>query len=149
VKRTRLNNSGFTVKELMFVLIIVSITVYILSPTIAKIAREKDRVECANNIRELGRALYIYAAEHDGQFPESIKELYEEEYISDERYTDCPSTRAIGSPENLEYDYLSGVTVKDPSLAPLLKDKNTNHPRGRNILQINGILLWDDNNPSQ
>lgn len=100
---------------------------------------------CANNLREIGLAMYIYAREHDGEFPPSLAALYEEQYLADEQIMDCPADRHVGTPEDPDYIYVAGLSIEDPSLAPLVYDKAENHSgNGRNSLFLNGTVTWEE-----
>lgn len=143
MKTRKPGQRGFTLGELLIVITIVLLISVPMIPFIIQNQAKLDKVTCANNLREAGLALYIYAREHNGQFPPSIKTLYDEKYISDPKLLDCPATSATGTLDNPEYVYTPGLTVKSPSLEPLLQDKTKNHPRGgKNALYVNGNVVW-------
>ncbi|MBD3296336.1 MAG: hypothetical protein GF392_03110 [Candidatus Omnitrophica bacterium] len=143
MKLTGLGKKGFTLGELLTVLIIVFLVAAALSPLIRFNQLRMNRVNCARNIRETGRALYIYAVEHDGNFPESIKDLYTEQYLAREELMDCPATRHRGTADDPEYIYHPGLNVRDESLTPLLEDRSDNHRGGgQNTLLVNGAVTW-------
>jgi prepilin-type processing-associated H-X9-DG protein len=139
------DNRGFTIKELLLVFIIVFALIYFLQPLALEIGEEAHEIICANNMRETGKALYIYAKEHNGDFPPSLKVLYEEEYLADKRIMDCPAAKEeIGTPDNPDYSYVSGLSVRDPSGAVLVQDKGGNHATsGMNVLYLDGRVKWE------
>lgn len=139
----RLGNKGFTISELLLVVVVVIVVAAIIFP-VAKYT--KDRMEgimCSNNLREVGLTLYIYAREHAGSFPPTLKALYDEQYLADEELMDCPATKGKGTPLDPDYIYTAGLTIKDPSTAMLLRDKSDNHRKGKNILYLNGAVLCE------
>ena len=144
MEKPYLNNKGFTLGELLVVFAIVAAMVFLIFPVINYVNARTDKVMCTNNIRAIGLALYIYARENDGKFPESIKTLYDEKYLADRRFTDCPATKNIGTPENPDYIYTAGLNIKSPSSKILVKDKEENHSSGKkNVLYVNGATKWE------
>jgi len=138
----KLNKKGFTIGELVVVIAIVFMVVLLAQPFVVWIHNRADQGKCSNNLRELGKALYVYAKEHQGKFPEDIKILYEKQYISDIMLTDCPATKRKGTTEELEYTYTPGLSVYDTSTLSLLEDSEGNHPDGeRNVLRVSGEVL--------
>jgi hypothetical protein len=127
---------------MVFAIVIIMIVVSL--PILKHVTDRRDKVICANNLRELGLALYIYAKEHEGKFPATIKTLYEERYLSDEGLVDCPSTKAKGTLDAPDYIYAAGLSIKDPSREKLIWDKAANHAgEGRNVLYLNGLVAWE------
>ncbi|MBD3426957.1 MAG: hypothetical protein GF409_06985 [Candidatus Omnitrophica bacterium] len=137
------NHKGFTLGEVMMVLAIVILVTALMWPFISYSNQRLAKITCSNNLRKIGRALYIYAIEHEGQFPPAIKTLYDEEYLADERLMDCPASKAQGTTSSSDYIYTAGLTVRSPSRATLLRDKQTSHTGGgMNVLFVNGAVDW-------
>jgi prepilin-type N-terminal cleavage/methylation domain-containing protein len=64
-----IEQSGFTLVELLVVISIIALLLGILLPALNK-AREAGRsVACLANVRRISMAGYIYALEEDGEFP--------------------------------------------------------------------------------
>ena len=56
---------GFTLIELLFVFMAVAFIVVLMVPVIKIVNDYKARSVCADNIRQIGLAIYIYAQEQD------------------------------------------------------------------------------------
>jgi type II secretory pathway pseudopilin PulG len=135
---------GFTISELVIVFGIVVLVGALMWPFVRYGHKRMGNMLCANNLREQGLALYIYAREHDGKFPPALKTLYDEQYLADPRIMDCPASKTIGTPDAPDYIYTAGLSVKSSSKAPLVRDKQTNHMYGKNLLYVNGRVSWED-----
>jgi prepilin-type processing-associated H-X9-DG protein/prepilin-type N-terminal cleavage/methylation domain-containing protein len=60
---------GFTVVELLVVILIIALLIAILLPALAR-AREASRtIACANNLRNIGQAVFLYADRSGGAMP--------------------------------------------------------------------------------
>ncbi|MFH1553245.1 MAG: prepilin-type N-terminal cleavage/methylation domain-containing protein [Candidatus Omnitrophota bacterium] len=145
MKRRGMGEKGFTLSELLVVFVIVIIVAALMTPFIRYSSKRTEKIVCANNLQNIGLAIYIYAREHNGNFPASLKTLYDEQYLADQQLLDCPASKNIGTPESPDYVYTDGLSIKDPSLLPLVRDKADNHPQGGgNILYVNGAVVWKE-----
>ena len=144
MRKGKANNRGFTIGELLIVLGIVLAVVFLLQPFVQQTTEKVDRAGCISNLRELGRAMFIYAREHHKQFPLTIKTLYEEEYLADAGILDCPATKKIGTLDDPEYIYTPGLSVTDPSEMELIKDFEGNHSGGHSVLTVDGTVFWQE-----
>ncbi|HCE00817.1 MAG TPA: hypothetical protein DER07_07210, partial [Armatimonadetes bacterium] len=64
---------GFTLVELMVVLAIVGLLAALLFPVFARAKRAAQELGSLSNMRQMGLALAMYAADHEGWFP-AVKE---------------------------------------------------------------------------
>jgi len=133
---------GYTSIVVMTVLIVLFFT--LVMPLIKE---ESSKTACLANLKTIGTACTVYAAEHNGRYPERLSELYPD-HVPELDIFVCPATGAkIGSPQEIDsktsYEYrgasLDLRTLKEPSYQVILAcDKAGNHRRGKNILYADG-----------
>lgn len=84
--------AGFTLIEMMIVLMIISILLLIAVPNMVKnnsLVKEKT---CESTIDLLQSQVEAYAMEHNGQMPQSLDVLKEEGYVDRIK---CPDTELV------------------------------------------------------
>ena len=60
---------GFTLVELLVVIGIIALLLSVLMPALARAREQANRIKCANNIKQLLNALYMYSTEYKQALP--------------------------------------------------------------------------------
>lgn len=63
-------NDGFTLIELLVVISIIAVLMSIMMPALSKVREQGRQVTCQNNLRQIGLGMRLYAADHNGSFPQ-------------------------------------------------------------------------------
>jgi prepilin-type processing-associated H-X9-DG protein len=63
---------SFTLFELLVVAAILAITLAVLLPTLERVQQKAEQVQCLSNLRQIGAAIYLYAADYNGLIVPSL-----------------------------------------------------------------------------
>jgi len=112
--RLRARVDGFTLIELLIVVAIIAILMSLLIPVVSNAREAGRKVDCANNLRQIGVAYFNYMGDHDGAtWTENASSAYQmihksdgggwvssgkllgQGYLTDPNLFDCPSSSQI------------------------------------------------------
>src|SRR3954471_21283572 len=61
--------NAFTLVELLVVIGIIAVLISILLPTLGKVRRQANTLQCSSNMRQVATALIMYINDNKGRFP--------------------------------------------------------------------------------
>lgn len=128
VKRNQVK--GFTLIELLVVMAIILILAGLLTPGLFKAKQQAGKVSCANNMKQIGTALELYAGKHNDGYPGALSELVTDNDIDDTNVLNCPVAGA-------SYSGYIAPTSGMTSNTPILTD-GVNHGAGGAISLYKG-----------
>ena len=164
--------SDYTVVILVAIVAFLLFTLVVPNFTYSTSKTPSNRVRCANNLKNIGLALWTYADENDEMYPEpgtgpnqGFNILVTEDYLTTEKTYICPNTSKVittgtgtltTTTPNIErcYRYLPGSTWNESDFnaeTGLGRDRRGNHKEFGNILfgdghvkGYTGKTWWND-----
>lgn len=133
-----------------------ALLVVITMPSLnARGGEDPARIKCASNLRQIGQAIYIYAADHGGRFPASMTEVLLACDVTSAEFV-CPASgdatasgaraaqaAALAGVGSCSYVYLGkGLTSRSPASAVLAHERVGHHVNGTNVLFADGHVEW-------
>jgi len=165
-----MRKQGFTMIEVLNVIVITAILAAILFPAFGK-SREKARsIHCRSNLVQLSLAMHLYAEDWGGRFPagprdtDVARQIYP--YLNNFPVFDCPSApkgwttfrapRGVGAwweegeePEfSLAYKFSKGLTIDSSPHRRLIWEwarterELFRHSDGANVAFLGGAVRW-------
>jgi len=158
----RTDSGGFTLIELMVVVMLICILYVLAYGPAQKSYQEKKLILCAKNLQMIDVALKIYAADYHDSYPlvrgattsEAPLSLLVPRCTTETEIFICPGSPDRSLPEaqsfadrKISYAYYMGRTTHDAADAPLLSDEQVNTlPRhaGEAIFSVTGKRPGDN-----
>jgi len=156
-KDPRVGGKRLSIAGIILGLIGLLIMGIVLTANLTEAREAANRMKCANNMIQIGKAILFYANDNHGYCPPDLPTLIASQSLAPALFV-CPDDKVKPPPANLtaqqaaawvnansSYLYVgAGVRMGDHPSRILLYEKDQNHGEGMNILFINGNVDWFD-----
>jgi len=158
-KQFSLRRHGFTLIEILLVVVIFLILASFLLGAIARARKKAFQTECINNLKNLGSALHMYSIDYRENFPylgpastgkACLALLYTLGYVKNEGLYICPQGDGT-SPADSDYRYAPGLTENSSAESAIACDDQPNQhlpPRPVVVLYVKGSVQSETVMPS-
>jgi len=92
---------GFTLVELLVVIAIIGILAGLLVPAILAAQERARRAHCMNNLGQFGKALLMYAMDHNELYSTNLVELAAQGYVPEPQLFKCRSDKWRTAPTSI------------------------------------------------
>jgi prepilin-type N-terminal cleavage/methylation domain-containing protein/prepilin-type processing-associated H-X9-DG protein len=102
------NRAAFTLIELLVVIAIIAILAAILLPALAAAKARAYKMQCANNMRQIGLGFNFFNSDHNDQFPPTAVSMNDWYQLSWDDYLN----QFIGNTDS-DWDLIKGITASN------------------------------------
>jgi prepilin-type N-terminal cleavage/methylation domain-containing protein len=91
--KSKKQKKAFTLIELLVVIAIIAILAAMLLPALAAAKRKAQKINCVNNLKEIGIAFHLWADDNGDNFPGTVSTNFNgaQEYVYSTAYTNPPA----------------------------------------------------------
>jgi prepilin-type N-terminal cleavage/methylation domain-containing protein len=89
--------SGFTLIEILFVIVIVSLLAAIILTVTFSVRKRSNDTVCISQLRQIGAAIRMYQSDYE-ELPHELKDIYPA-YLTDKRVFRCPEWENVAAAE--------------------------------------------------
>jgi len=109
LKILRQKRLGFTLVEMVVVIVIMAFVMSLSFPSYAAVKRKSSQAACASNMKQVGAAILLFAGENDGWLPPGPDGQTINTFIRDSRFGGAASN--VVDKSNLEYYLTNYITA--------------------------------------